>query len=158
MKLQIDFIDETNSVDDTYIRLIDELLNFAAKEEGLEESADMSITFVNNEAIQELNRTYRNIDESTDVISFALQEQTAEEVAIIGDELPPTSLGDVVISVDKAKEQAKDYDHQLRREYGFLALHGFLHLLGYDHQDPSDEEKMFSKQEELLNAFGLSRS
>ncbi|WP_440895877.1 rRNA maturation RNase YbeY [Amphibacillus sp. Q70] len=153
----IDFFDETNSVNEEYVKTINELLKFAAKQEGLEDSAEISVTFVNNRMIQELNRNYRQIDQATDVISFALQEQGEGEIMISGDQRPPLTLGDIVISVDKAKEQAKEYQHSLKREYGFLALHGLLHLLGYDHLNKTDEQIMFNKQEELLNAFGLPR-
>lgn len=86
-----------------------------------------------------------------------MQEQGEGEVAIIGDEIP-LLLGDIVISIDKAKEQAEDYGHSLERELGFLAVHGFLHLLGYDHQTQEQEQKMFQRQEEILNEFGLKRS
>lgn len=153
----IDFFDETNSVNEDYVKTVNELLIFAAKQEGLEDSAEISVTFVNNRMIQELNRNYRQIDQPTDVISFALQEQGEGEVTILGDQKPPLTLGDIVISVDKAKEQAEEYQHSLKREYGFLALHGLLHLLGYDHLNQTDEQIMFNKQEEILNAFGLSR-
>lgn len=67
-------------------------------------------------------------------------------------------LGDIVISLDKAKEQAEDYGHSLERELGFLALHGFLHLLGYDHENEEEEKSMFNRQEEILHEFGLERS
>ncbi|MBU5595166.1 rRNA maturation RNase YbeY [Amphibacillus sp. MSJ-3] len=153
----IDFFDETNSVNEEYINTVSDLINFAAKQEGIEDNAEISITFVDNQTIQELNRNYRQIDRPTDVISFALQEQGEGEVAILGEQIPPLTLGDIVISVEKVKEQATEYKHSLKREYSFLALHGFLHLLGYDHLNKKDEQIMFNKQEEILNAFGLSR-
>ncbi|WP_017472607.1 rRNA maturation RNase YbeY [Amphibacillus jilinensis] len=155
--MQIDFHDETNSVDEDTINLISQLLHYAVKEEKLRSEVELSINFVNNESIQELNRNYRQIDRPTDVISFPLQEVGENEIAIIGEELP-ISLGDIVISVEKAEEQAKEYQHSLNREYGFLVIHGFLHLLGYDHLNDEDEVKMFSRQEELLDGFGLSRN
>ncbi|TCT27014.1 putative rRNA maturation factor [Melghiribacillus thermohalophilus] len=153
----IDFHDETNTVTEDYIDLIDRLIRFAAKEEGVPVEAEISITFVDNREIQVINRNYRQKDQPTDVISFAMQEQGEGEVAIIGDEIP-LLLGDIVISIDKAKEQAEDYGHSLERELGFLAVHGFLHLLGYDHQTQEQEQKMFQRQEEILNEFGLKRS
>lgn len=153
----IDFHDETNTVTEDYIDLIDRLIRFAAKEEGVSVEAEISITFVDNREIQVINRNYRQKDQPTDVISFAMQEQGEGEVAIIGDEIP-LLLGDIVISIDKAKEQAEDYGHSLERELGFLAVHGFLHLLGYDHQTQEQEQKMFQRQEEILNEFGLKRS
>ncbi|BAM47245.1 rRNA maturation RNase YbeY [Amphibacillus xylanus] len=155
--MNIEFIDETNLIDESYIKLIQDLIIFAAKEEGVSPDAEMSISFVNNDTIQELNRNYRGIDKPTDVISFALQDSVEGEIEIKGDQLPPLNLGDIVISVDKAEEQAEEYEHSLEREYGFLALHGFLHLLGYDHIEYDQEQEMFKKQEDILNAFGLPR-
>lgn len=155
--MQIEFKDETNSVSEEYIKTIHDLLRFAAKQEKVPEHAEVSISFVDNKTIRTLNKSYREIDEATDVISFALQDEVYGEQAIITDESLPLVLGDIVISVEKAQEQADSYQHSLNREYGFLALHGFLHLLGYDHETEEDEQEMFTKQEEVLNAFGLSR-
>ncbi len=154
--MQIDFHDETHSVDEDYIDLIDRVLQFAAKEEDVQTEAEMSVSFVDNKEIQIVNRNYRQKDEPTDVISFAMQEEGEEEMKIIGAEMP-VLLGDIIISVDKAKEQAEEYQHSLERELSFLALHGFLHLLGYDHLNEEDEKKMFKRQEDILNAFGLKR-
>lgn len=154
--MQIDFHDETNSVVEDYIDLIDRVLQFAAKEEDVQSEAEMSVSFVDNKEIQIVNRNYRQKDEPTDVISFAMQEEGEQEMKIIGAEMP-VLLGDIIISVDKAKEQAEEYKHTLERELSFLALHGFLHLLGYDHMNDEDEKKMFTRQEDILNAFGLQR-
>jgi probable rRNA maturation factor len=154
--MQIDFLDETNEIQKEYVDLLERLLNFAAEKEKVPHDAELSITFVDNQKIQEINREYRNKDMPTDVISFALQEEGEEDVTIIGEELPLT-LGDIIISVEKVKEQAEEYGHSFERELGFLSVHGFLHLLGYDHMTESDEKVMFSKQEEILNEFGLKR-
>lgn len=154
--MHIDFHDKTNSVNEDYVTMIQDLLSFAAKEEGVTQESEISLTFVHNNEIQELNRNYRQKDNPTDVISFALQEEGEGELQVIGEEIPVV-LGDIVISVDKAKEQADEYGHSLERELGFLAVHGLLHLLGYDHIEKEDEKKMFSRQEEILNAYGLSR-
>lgn len=154
--MHIDFHDETNSVTEEYVNLINQVLTYAAKEEGITQESELSINFVDNHEIQILNRNYRQIDRPTDVISFALEEMGEGEVKVIDKDIP-VMLGDIVISIDKAKEQAIEYNHGLERELGFLALHGFLHLLGYDHMKEADEQKMFARQEELLNGFGLSR-
>jgi probable rRNA maturation factor len=90
------------------------------------------------------------------VISFALEETTEGEVEIVGDDIPVV-LGDIIISVEKAKEQAEEYNHSFERELGFLAVHGLLHLLGYDHMTEQDEKEMFQKQEEILGEFNLGR-
>ncbi|PWU68486.1 MULTISPECIES: rRNA maturation RNase YbeY [Gracilibacillus] len=154
--MEIDFIDETESIKQDYLELISRLLSYAATEEKIPDNAELSLTFVDNEEIQRLNKEYRSLDRPTDVLSFALEEEQEGELAINGEGLPLV-LGDIIISVTKAEEQAKEYNHSLSRELGFLALHGFLHLLGYDHMEKDEETKMFSRQEEILNGFGLSR-
>ncbi len=153
--MEIDFYDETKQVSSEHNKLIEDLLIYAAKLEMVSADAELSVTFVNNEEIQRLNHQYRHIDRATDVLSFALEEAN-EEIEISGADIPIV-LGDIIISVDKAKEQAEEYNHSFSRELGFLALHGFLHLLGYDHMDSEEEKKMFLRQEEILNDFGLSR-
>lgn len=155
--MYIDFHDETNSVEEDYIDLIQRILDFASNQENVTDEAELSVSFVDNNEIQIINRNYRQKDEPTDVISFAMQEEGDGEMKIMGAEMP-LLLGDIVISVDRAKEQAEEYNHTYERELGFLALHGFLHLLGYDHLNEEDEKKMFSRQEEILHEFGLKRS
>ncbi len=105
-----------------------------------------NIIFVDNAKIKELNSKYRNIDKETDVISFALEDEKEENVF-----LEKRMLGDIYISIDKAKSQALEYGHSLTREISFLAIHGLLHLLGYDHMNKKDEEIMFGKQELILD-------
>ncbi|MEO1781694.1 rRNA maturation RNase YbeY [Enterococcus diestrammenae] len=158
--MEITFIDETNSVPEDKIHEIDDLLQFAADHLKLPENAEMSVTFMDNAAIQEINRDYRGKDAPTDVISFALEEEGEGEIPVIFDEEDsplPRELGDLMISVERAKEQAEEYGHSYDRELGFLALHGFLHINGYDHMNPEDEKEMFTLQEEILDAYGLKR-
>lgn len=152
----IDVIDETNELNEAEVKQIQELLQCAAKLEKIEEEAEISVTIVDNARIQEINREYRNKDLPTDVISFALEEIGEGEIEINGLDMPPV-LGDIIISLSKAKEQAVSYGHTFERELGFLCVHGFLHLLGYDHLNSEDEKKMFSRQEEILNEYGLTR-
>ena len=156
MILNIDFLDETNEVKEEHIVLVEKLLQHAAKVEGIEDGSEVSITFVTNEAIHEINREYRDKDQPTDVISFALEEMGEGEVQIIGEGIPRV-LGDIIISTDRTREQAEEYGHSFERELGFLAVHGFLHLLGYDHMNEADEKEMFGKQDEILASFGLLR-
>ncbi|GIQ68014.1 rRNA maturation RNase YbeY [Xylanibacillus composti] len=149
-------------------KLLDKLLAAAARQEGLE-SGIVSLTFIDNDAIQQLNRDYRGIDRPTDVLSFALTEMTEEDISINYDELELEEeetaldesdgelLGDILISVPKALEQSEEYGHSLERELGFLFVHGLLHLLGYDHGSEQEEKEMFAKQEHLLQQAGLSR-
>ncbi|MDT0709542.1 rRNA maturation RNase YbeY [Mammaliicoccus sciuri] len=151
--LTMDFIDEQQVIDEDTKNQIESLLTFAAKKENITEEAELSISFVNEEEIQAINRDYRDKDKVTDVISFSLEE---DEPEIEGLDMPRV-LGDIIICLEVAKEQAESYNHSLSRELGFLALHGFLHLLGYDHMTEEDEKEMFSRQDEILNEFGLTR-
>ncbi|MEC3940513.1 rRNA maturation RNase YbeY [Enterococcus mundtii] len=158
--MDITFIDETNIVSETKIKEIEELLQFAAKKLSLSDETEMSVTFMDNPSIQEINRTYRGKDAPTDVISFALEDEGEDEIPVIfeeDDEPMPRVLGDIMISIDRAKEQAEEYGHSYDRELGFLAVHGFLHINGYDHMTPEDEAEMFGLQKEILDAYGLKR-
>ncbi|ARD49557.1 rRNA maturation RNase YbeY [Sporosarcina sp. P37] len=151
------FEDETEMVEPESEILIKELLTHAAKMEELEGLYELSVTFMDDESIQAVNAEYRGKDRPTDVISFALEELSEGEVAIIRESDMPVVLGDIIISIDTAKRQAAEYNHTFKRELGFLALHGFLHLLGYDHLNEEDERKMFGRQTEILTSFGLER-
>lgn len=156
MLLNIDFLDETGKVKESDVQLVERLLQHAATVEQIEEGTELSVTFVTNEEIQEINKQYRDKDAPTDVISFALEELGEGETAIIAEGMPRI-LGDIIISIDRTYEQAEDFGHSFERELGFLAIHGFLHVLGYDHMTPEDEKQMFGKQDEILESYGLSR-
>ena len=110
-----------------------------------------NIIIINNEEIHKINKEYRGIDRPTDVISFALED---DDTFI---EMDQRILGDIYISIDRAREQAKEYGHALLREICFLTIHGILHLLGYDHMEPEDEKVMFELQERVLDAYGIRR-
>ncbi len=138
------------------MKLFNKLLDLTAVREGVENGSEVSVTFVTNDKIQEINREYRGKDLPTDVISFAMEELGEGEIVLKGADIPRI-LGDIIISVPKAKEQANDYGHSYLRELGFLAVHGFLHLLGYDHETEEQEKEMFTKQREILNEYGLGR-
>lgn len=113
---------------------------------NLEKKYDFSIILVDANKIHEINREYRNIDKSTDVISFA----SLDDDSLLNME-DTIELGDIFINVQAIRDQAKDYGHSLKREFCFLVTHGILHLLGYDHLNPEDEKLMFNLQEEVLN-------
>ena len=155
MSMIIDLNDETNELSQEQIDTIENILQFAAEQEKVENS-ELSVTFVDNERIQEINKEYRHKDMPTDVISFAMEELGEGKIALIGVDMPRV-LGDIIISIPKAKSQADEYGHTFMRELGFLAVHGFLHLLGYDHEVEEDEKVMFSRQKDLLDAYGLER-
>lgn len=117
--------------------------------------AEVSVTFVDNEQIRELNAEYRNKDSATDVLSFPLGENGEYDVNM---ETGALLLGDIIISVPRAIEQAEMYGHSLRREIGFLTVHSMLHLLGYDHENEGIEAvRMREKEEQVLNKLGLKR-
>ena len=156
MILEIDLMDETNEVTEEAQQLVESILQFAARKENIEKDTELSVTFVDNDRIREINKEYRHKDSATDVISFALEEMGDDEVEIVGAEMP-RMLGDIIISIERTKEQAEEYGHSFDRELGFLALHGFLHLLGFDHMNEEDEKVMFTKQKEILEEYGLSR-
>lgn len=156
MRLEIDVLDETNTLLQDEMDEIEKLLNFAAGKRDVEPESEISLTFVTNERIHEINLEYRQKDKATDVISFAMEELGEGEIEVVGAD-QPRILGDIIISIPKAKEQAEEYGHSFLRELGFLAVHGFLHLLGYDHETEEDEKIMFSLQRELLDEYGLQR-
>lgn len=123
-----------------------------------ENGVEVSVVLVDNEYIRELNRIYRGKDESTDVLSFAMREGEDEIEDEIGEELGENELlGDIVISCEKAKFQAEEYGHSFQREMGYLAVHGILHLLGYDHETEEEKQEMRSREEEVLSSIGLVR-
>jgi probable rRNA maturation factor len=156
MSVQVDLLIETTLTEEEKQALgwIEKVIQTAAEVEELP-PVEVAITIVDNQRIQELNREYRGKDQPTDVLSFPLWEPDEEWVIEEGEEY--VTLGDLIISIEKAKEQAQEYGHSLEREIGFLAVHGFLHLLGYDHETKEQEEEMFGRQEEILQKLGLTR-
>lgn len=141
--MRINFFNETKEKTKEYEKLIKNVFkNFNNKKE-------FNIIFVSKEEIQKINREYRKIDKVTDVISFALCDDK--------DIIQTDELGDIFICVDRAIEQANEYGHSVTREMAFLAVHGYLHLCGYDHMTPEDEKIMFEKQDEILNKAGITR-
>ena len=124
-------------------------------EENFDGNAEVSVTFVDNEKIHELNLKHRNIDRETDVLSFPLGENGVYDVDL---DTGAKLLGDIVISIPKAMEQAEEYNHSLQREIGFLTVHSMLHLLGYDHVDGGLQQvQMREKEETVLTKLGLKR-
>lgn len=164
--MYIEMIDETGQVSEQMQSQIRGLLDFAAQKIG-KENKEMTVTFVDNARVHEVNLEYRGIDRPTDVVSL---EYKPEETIVFDEEdvenHPDLAelledfdayIGELFISIDKAREQAADYGHSYEREMGFLAVHGFLHINGYDHYTPEEEAEMFGLQEEILTAYGLTR-
>lgn len=159
--MDLEIYDDTKNVPEEKIKLIEDILNFAGSYLKLPENTEMSVTLTDNEHIHEINKKYRGVDKPTDVISFAIEEDDPDEVPII---LPedeefdiPKNIGDIMVSMDKVKEQAEYLGHSEDRELGFLVVHGFLHLNGYDHMKEEDEKEMFGLQREILDSYGLTR-
>lgn len=154
--LDIVFVNETEYDTTGYDTLITEVFNEAMKVEQIDKYYEVSVVFVSKEKIQEINRTYRGIDRVTDVISFALFDNE-DDIVFEDEEEEITTLGDIFICLDVMKEQAKEYGHSEKRELAFLAVHGLLHLLGYDHDTNEKEREMFAKQELILNNLDITR-
>ena len=151
--ITIDFMDDGNFTDETQRGEIESLIGFAYAHLDETDDAEISVSFVDEEEIQEINRSYREKDAVTDVISFAMED---EDDNVIHEDAP-RMLGDIIICTDRAKSQAEEYGHSYKRELMFLTLHGFLHLLGYDHMEAAEEKEMNRLQDEILDAFGVTR-
>ena len=164
--MYIEMVDETGQVSEEILKQTQEILEFAAQKTG-KDNKEMSVTFVSNARSHELNLEYRDTDRPTDVISLEYKPEL--DIAVDEEDLldhPELAemledfdayIGELFISVDKAREQAEEYGHSFEREMGFLAVHGFLHINGYDHYTPEEEAEMFGLQEEILTAYGLTR-
>ena len=164
--MYIEMIDETGQVCAKMQEQITELLQFAAEKIG-KQNKEMAVTFVDNKRVHEVNLEYRGIDRPTDVVS--LEYKPENEIFFDEEDLQDNPelaemmedfdvyIGELYISIEKAREQAEDYGHSYEREMGFLAVHGFLHINGYDHYTPEEEAEMFGLQEEILTAYGLTR-
>ncbi|HHX16447.1 MAG TPA: rRNA maturation RNase YbeY [Mollicutes bacterium] len=144
----ISFINQTDKKIEE-MKVLEELINFAVSYEKLD-NVIFNIVFIDDNQMHKLNKQYRGVDKTTDVLSFAFEdnEDLKEEVRM---------LGEIYISLDKAYEQAVSYGHSNLRELSFLMIHGFLHLLGYDHMEDQEEKEMFDRQEVILNEFGIKR-
>ena len=158
--MDLQLIDETKHVTDHQLDLVRGVLEYAANYLSLPENTEMSVTLMDNKHIHEINKKYRGIDKPTDVISFAMEEDGDEGDIILPSDMEfemPKNLGDLMISMEKVAEQAEYLGHSQDRELGFLTVHGFLHLNGYDHMKAEDEKEMFGLQDEILNGYGLQR-
>ena len=150
----MDVLFENNTNEEINYKLIEKVISEALRYEGVNDNTEVSVTIVDNEEIRKINNKFRNIDIATDVLSFPLIDFDNESLPDDGSKI---YLGDIIISIERAKEQAKEYGHSIDREIGFLTAHSMLHLLGYDHMVPEEEKEMFAKQEEILNNLGLRR-
>lgn len=157
MSLNIIFSAETDNEYDW--EFLKSTVRYAAEgalaDRGITGECELSVTFTDNDGIWEKNKRFRSVDRPTDVLSFPMYSFRDGDV-------PPTDgmilLGDMVLSVERAEEQAKEYNHSFRREVSFLTVHSVLHLLGYDHETSAeDEREMFALQENIMNTLGITR-
>ena len=141
--MKINFFNQSSLRTRAYEKLITKVFK------TINSKKEFNIIFVDKDEIQRINREFRKIDRVTDVISFALCDD--------GDIIQTKELGDIFICLDRAFEQAEEYGHSVEREVAFLSVHGYLHLCGFDHMTPEDEEVMFKKQDEILHAANIER-
>ncbi|MFW6280410.1 MAG: rRNA maturation RNase YbeY [Halanaerobium sp.] len=141
--INVDFNNQQNflDLDEEIISLLRKVVVTAVELEGYN-SGEVSVAFVTNEKIRELNKKYRKKDEATDVLSFPIDEEI---------------LGDIIISTERAAAQAKEYGHSLKRELAYLTVHGILHLFGYDHHNKKEKSEMRQKEERVLTQLNISR-
>ncbi|MBL4933005.1 rRNA maturation RNase YbeY [Clostridium paridis] len=158
---------EKIEINEEFERLVEEIVQFALKEEEVDEKVQISIVFVDNKEIREINNETRGIDKETDVLSFPMldyedgkvfKEQyknfSFDETYYDGEELV---LGDVVLSLEKSLEQSEEYNHSFKRETSYLIIHSILHLLGYDHMEDNEKGIMRKREEDILNKLNIKR-
>lgn len=143
-----------------YDGIIKPVIETCFKEENLEKSKLLiTITLTTKEEIRQINKTYRNIDKPTDVLSFPMFEKEELDRKIKeNDFMHEDVLGDIIISIEQVENQAKEYGHSFERELSYMIVHGFYHLMGYDHIEEKDKEKMRPKEEKILNILNITRS
>lgn len=153
-------------IEENIISIIKKCIDASSINESCPYSFEVSVTITNNDEIRKINSEFRNIDKPTDVLSFPMIEYNSpsnfdsideEDDDLFNLDTGELVLGDIIISYDKAKEQANEYGHSLEREIGFLTVHSMLHLFGYDHINDIEEDIMKIKQEDILKKVGLSR-
>ncbi|AOY77554.1 rRNA maturation RNase YbeY [Clostridium formicaceticum] len=150
MELEIDNRQNIRKIEDELIKILEKLVKASLDYEGWEEDYEVSLSFVDNEEIHGLNKAYRGKDCPTDVLSFPMVDDQ-------GPVLEEKILGDIVISVEKAIEQAEEYGHSFEREMAFLTVHSMFHLMGYDHMDEEEAKEMRTKEEAVLQQLGIKR-
>lgn len=156
MKLNIitENIQDRIAITDDLADLVHRAISETLRSEEIDFDCEISLTYTDNEGIQELNRVHRNKDAATDVLSFPMFDPETEEIYALDG--APAELGDIVISLERAREQAEEFGHSFERETAFLCVHSVLHLLGYDHERSEEEDAiMREKQRGVMRALGL---
>ena len=142
-----------------YEQIIKKVLTKCFQEEGLQSSKlSITVTLTNPQKIRKINKEYRKIDQETDVLSFPIFEKDElEEKIRNNDFVHEDMLGDIIISMEKVQEQAKEYEHSFERELSYMLVHGFYHLMGYDHIEENDKKIMRAKEEKILTSLKVNR-
>lgn len=142
-------------------KIITDVINETLKHEGIKKPCEISMVLTDNESIKKLNKEFRNIDRATDVLSFPMLKGKNGNIILNEDDIDPENgeilLGDIVISVERAIEQAEEFGHSVQREIAYLTVHSMLHLLGYDHETDDDKIIMRNREEEILKNLNLLR-
>ncbi len=147
MKVYIDNRQDTQEIDEKTIDLLKDVIEKCLVVEGRDLNYEISLSFVTNEEIKNLNKEYRNVDAVTDVLSFPMEEDSN------GFYIP--MLGDIVISTDRAFQQSKEYGHSFSREISYLTAHSMFHLMGYDHETEEEKKTMRAKEKEVMRSLGI---
>lgn len=150
MKILIDNRQDKLEIHDEIMKIIEDVVGQCLKVEGRDLDYEISVSFVDNEEIQYLNKTYRNVDAPTDVLSFPMDEDSYG--------LYTPMLGDIVISAEKALSQADEFAHSFKREVAYLTAHSMFHLMGYDHEMPEEKVCMREKEKEVMKALGIFKN
>lgn len=158
MKIDLTLENKTNEEIQNFKNIFVKIIKRTLKKLKIKNKVSLSVSFVSDETIKLLNKEYRQIDKSTDVLSFVFNEQLdEEELTFYLSQIKIKELGDIVINYNQAKQQALQYNHSLTREVCFLFTHGLLHLLGFDHKKIDDEKNMFCLQEEILKELKINK-
>ena len=157
MQIYFDQMEDGEDPSAEYGETMEKALSLILESEGVDEDgAEVSVSFVSSDKIRELNRDYRDVDSVTDVLSFP-QFETVDELIESEEDTGVAELGDVVICMDRAKSQAEEFGHPLKREVIYLFVHSILHLLGYDHMEAQEKAVMRMKEETVMKHIGLAR-
>lgn len=144
--------------DSEYTDLIERVIRQAFLEENIDNiNLYINIILTNPENIRNINKEYRNIDKETDVLSFPMfEKEEIEKIQKVGNAIQEP-LGDIIISIQRVEEQAKEYGHSFERELSYMLIHGFYHLMGYDHMNDEEQSQMREKEEKVLNKLQITR-
>jgi len=152
--IETEFLDIEEN--EEYINLAETVIKKCFEEEKLEDKLYINIILTNPENIKKINNEYREIDKETDVLSFPMFEK--EEIQELCNIEHEEVLGDIIVSIERVKDQANEYGHSFEREFSYMLVHGFYHLMGYDHMEESDKKQMREKEENILEKLKITRS